>query len=119
MARGQERFGVYCSPCHGLTGAGDGMVARRARELGDAALVPPTLGVSAEGDDRLLHVPDGHIYGVISNGIRNMPAYKHNIPVEDRWAIVAYVRALQLRLASQPRATAAARVREPRNEETL
>lgn len=108
MARGQERFGIYCSPCHGLTGAGNGNVAMRAKELGYAALVPPTLGVTPEGDDRLLHVPDGHLFGVISNGIRNMPAYRHNIPVRDRWAIVAYVRALQIRLANLPATTASA-----------
>lgn len=118
LQRGQERFGIYCAPCHGVTGAGNGLVAMRAKALGYAAIVPPTLGVTKEGDDRLLHVPDGHIFGVISNGIRNMPAYRHNIPVNDRWAIVSYVRALQLRLANQPRPLAqqGAVRRAPRGE---
>ena len=53
-------------------------------------LPPPSLHI-----DRLREAPDGHIYDVISNGIRNMPVYKHQIPVDDRWNIVAYVRALQ------------------------
>ena len=99
LERGQDRYNIYCSPCHGFTGEGNGMVATRAQELGYAALAPPTFG-----SDTLYHVPDGHIFAVITHGIRNMPAYGHSIPVHDRWAIVAYVRALQLRLASSPRA---------------
>jgi mono/diheme cytochrome c family protein len=91
VRRGQDRYGIHCAPCHGLSGHGDGMVARRAQELGAAALMPPTLHNS-----RLRHVPDGQIYATITNGIRNMPAYRHNVPLEDRWAIVSYVRALQM-----------------------
>ncbi len=97
LARGQERYNIYCSPCHGFTGAGNGMVATRATELGYAALAPPTFG-----REELYQAPDGHIFATISNGIRSMPAYKHNIAPRDRWAIVSYVRALQLRLASEP-----------------
>jgi mono/diheme cytochrome c family protein len=60
-------------------------------------MTPPTFH-----DDRLRHLPDGQVFATISNGIRNMPAYRHNVPTDDRWAIVAYVRALQISQASRP-----------------
>jgi mono/diheme cytochrome c family protein len=85
MARGQERFNIYCSPCHGRTGLGDGMVVRRGYRR------PPSYL-----DDRLLGAPVGHFFDVISNGFGAMPDYAAQIKAEDRWAIVAYVRALQM-----------------------
>jgi len=85
MARGQERFDIYCSPCHGRTGFGDGMVVRRGYRR------PPSYH-----DDRLRKAPVGHFFDVISNGFGAMPDYAAQINVIDRWAIVAYVRALQL-----------------------
>jgi hypothetical protein len=85
MARGQERFNIYCSPCHGRTGDGDGMVVRRGFRR------PP-----AYSDARLRSAPIGHFYDVITNGFGAMPDYQTQIPVNDRWAIVAYVKALQL-----------------------
>jgi mono/diheme cytochrome c family protein len=91
LRRGRERYDIYCSPCHGLVGFGDGMVAKRADELQEGTWTPPTSFHS----DLLRERPDGHIFNTITNGIRNMPAYGPQIPVEDRWAIVAYVRALQ------------------------
>ncbi|MEM9188541.1 MAG: cytochrome c [Myxococcota bacterium] len=91
LRRGQERYGIYCAPCHGLTGAGDGMVARRAMQVGASSLAPPTFH-----EDRLRGIPDGQVFATITNGIRNMPSYAHSIPVDDRWAIVGYLRALQL-----------------------
>jgi len=91
VARGHERFDIYCSPCHGRVGDGQGMVFLRARVTGYTYMMPSNLH-----DDRLRHVPDGQLFATISNGIRNMPAYGSQIPVNDRWAIVAYVRALQL-----------------------
>jgi len=91
MRRGRERFDIYCSPCHGLAGFGDGMVAKRADELQEGTWTPP----SSFHTDLVRERPVGHIFNTISNGIRNMPAYGPQIPVEDRWAIVAYVRALQ------------------------
>ena len=91
LQQGRERYDVYCSPCHGLAGFGDGMVARRADELLEGTWTPPTSFHS----DLLRQRPAGHLFNTISNGIRNMPAYGPQIPVEDRWAIVAYVRALQ------------------------
>ena len=91
LNRGEERYNIYCAPCHSLSGDGKGMVSRRAGALGATGLVAPSFH-----DDRLRHIPDGQLFATISNGVRNMPAYAQNIPVDDRWAIVHYVRALQL-----------------------
>jgi mono/diheme cytochrome c family protein len=97
LDRGRERFGIYCAVCHGLSGNGSGPVHLRAEKLQQGTWVPPTDLASPAVLDR----PNGHLYNTISNGIRNMPAYGSKIAVEDRWAIVAYVRALQrARLAS-------------------
>lgn len=85
MARGRERFDIYCSPCHGRTGQGDGMVVRRGYRR------PPTFH-----QDRLRDAPVGHFFDVITNGFGAMPDYAAQIRPEDRWAIIAYVRALQL-----------------------
>jgi mono/diheme cytochrome c family protein len=84
LKRGQERFEIYCSPCHGRVGNGQGIVVSRGM------LPPPTFH-----SDSLRAYPDGRIFDVITNGIRNMSSYAAQIPVEDRWAIIAYVRALQ------------------------
>lgn len=86
MYHGQDRFNIYCTPCHGLAGDGKGVVT-----TGNYGFVP----APSYHQDRLRNVPDGYIFSVISNGIRTMPSYAHQIPVRDRWAIVAYVRALQ------------------------
>jgi mono/diheme cytochrome c family protein len=89
MKRGQERFNIYCSPCHGESGNGQGMVATRAREV-------PTSGWNAPTDVNAAALqPHGQIFNTITHGIRQMPAYGPQIPPEDRWAIVLYVRALQ------------------------
>jgi hypothetical protein len=85
MARGRERFDIFCSPCHGLTGRGDGMVVRRGFRR------PPTFH-----SDRLRTEPPGHFFDVMTNGFGAMPSYASQIPVRDRWAITAYIRALQL-----------------------
>jgi hypothetical protein len=85
LDRGQERFNIYCTPCHDGTGSGHGMAVKHGM------LAPPTFH-----QDRIRHMPDGQLFATISNGIRNMPAYGISIPVQDRWAIVGYVRALQL-----------------------
>lgn len=91
MARGAERFGIYCTPCHGLSGDGDGMVHRRAFALQEGTWVKPT-NVSEEAVQKK---PAGELFDVISNGIRNMPPYAKQIEPADRWAIVLYMRALQ------------------------
>ncbi|MCA9581780.1 MAG: cytochrome c [Myxococcales bacterium] len=91
VTRGHERYNIYCSACHGIAGDGEGAVSRRAVAGGAAAFKAPSLH-----DERLLHIPDGQLYATITNGVRNMPAYRHSVPLQDRWAIVAYVRALQV-----------------------
>ena len=85
LARGQERFNIYCSPCHGRTGQGDGMIVQRGYRR------PPSLH-----QDRLRNAPVGHFFDVMTNGFGAMPDYAAQIEAEDRWAIVAYIRALQL-----------------------
>ncbi|MDX2436692.1 MAG: cytochrome c [Acidobacteriota bacterium] len=91
LATGRQRYDIYCSPCHGLAGYGDGMVAQRADALQEGTWTPPT----SFHTDLIRQREAGHLFNTISNGIRNMPAYGSQIPVEDRWAIVAYMRALQ------------------------
>ena len=85
MARGRQRFDIYCSPCHGRTGQGDGMIVQRGYRR------PPSFL-----QDRLLAAPVGHFFDVITNGFGAMPDYASQIRAEDRWAIIAYLRALQL-----------------------
>jgi mono/diheme cytochrome c family protein len=85
LDRGQERYQIFCSECHGLTGYGDGMIVRRGYRR------PPSYH-----DDRLRNEPVGHFFDVITNGWGAMPDYASQIPPEDRWAIIAYIRALQL-----------------------
>jgi len=91
VRRGQQRFDIYCSPCHGAAGYGDGMVARRADARQQATWVPPT----SLHDALPLSRPEGHLFNTITHGIRTMPPYGSQIPADDRWAIVSYVRALQ------------------------
>lgn len=91
LDRGRERYDIYCSPCHGLSGYGDGSVAKRADALQEGTWTPP----SSFHTELIGSRPVGHVYNTITNGIRNMPAYGPQIPVEDRWAVVAYVKALQ------------------------
>ena len=91
MARGKQRFEIFCAPCHGLTGEGTGMVNNRAQELAQGTWVPPT-NINQE---HLRKMPVGELFNSITNGVRNMPAYGPQIKPEDRWAILLYVRALQ------------------------
>lgn len=91
MARGKERFGIYCTPCHGQGGLGDGMVHKRAEGLAQGGWIQP----SNVTQEYLRNMPVGELYNAIANGVRNMPAYGSQIAPEDRWAIVMYLRALQ------------------------
>jgi mono/diheme cytochrome c family protein len=91
VKRGQERFNIYCAACHGLEGAGDGLVARRATELEQPTWVKP-LSIH---DDGVVPQPVGKIYRTISYGIRKMPGYEAQIMPEDRWAIILYMKSLQ------------------------
>jgi mono/diheme cytochrome c family protein len=85
LVRGQERYDIYCSPCHGRTGGGNGMVAQ--------TYVPPPPSLHSE---RLRAVPDEYLFGVITEGFGRMYAYAACVSPRDRWAIVAYLRAIQL-----------------------
>lgn len=94
---GQKKFNVYCAPCHSPVGDGNGMVWRVGKGVGMS--VQPT----SLHDPRLLTMPDGHFYDVVTNGVRNMSGYASQIPNHhDRWAIVAYIRALQRSQAANP-----------------
>ncbi len=99
LLRGQERFNIYCTPCHGYSGSGDGAVNQRALELVSNAEGPVngTVWVAAKSlhDATVTIQPMGQLFNTVTNGVRNMAGYASQIPIEDRWAIVAYVRALQ------------------------
>jgi len=86
LARGQKRFTIYCAPCHGQQGDGNGIT----KKIGAMAVVANL------HDKIIVEQPDGAIFNTVSNGKNNMGAYGPQIPVEDRWAIIAYLRALQL-----------------------
>lgn len=98
IRRGQQRYDIYCAPCHGLAGFGDGIVGKRAERLQEGTWTPP----SSFHTELVRGRPVGHLYNTIAHGIRNMPAYGAQIPVDDRWAIVAYVRALQRSQFARP-----------------
>ena len=85
LQRGQERYQIYCAPCHGLDGAGKGMVVQRG-------YTPP----ATFHQPRLREAEDGYLFIVISQGLGRMPPYTAQIDASDRWAIVGYIRALQL-----------------------
>jgi mono/diheme cytochrome c family protein len=96
LHRGEERFNIYCAPCHGMAGYGDGMVNAKAQSLmaigadGTSWTQPQNLN-----EQKIIDRPDGHIFNTITNGARTMPPYDKQITIMDRWAIVAYVRALE------------------------
>jgi hypothetical protein len=85
LERGQERFNIYCSPCHGMSGDGDGMIVQRGFRR------PPSFHL-----DRVRKAPLGVLFGVITNGYGVMYPYNYRVSPRDRWAIIAYIRALQL-----------------------
>ena len=85
LDRGQERFNVYCSPCHGRTGEGNGMIVQRGFRQ------PPSMH-----EDRLRNAPVGYFYDVMTHGFGAMQDYSAQVPVADRWAVAAYIRALQV-----------------------
>jgi mono/diheme cytochrome c family protein len=85
MARGQQRFNIYCSPCHSELGDGNGMIVQRGFKR------PPSYHI-----DRLRRAPIGYFFDVMTNGFGAMPDYSQQVTPEDRWAIAAYIRALQL-----------------------
>ncbi len=99
VKRGKERYEIFCSACHGFTGYGDGMIVRRGFRR-----------AASFHSDALRQAPVGHYFDAITNGWGAMPAYASQIPVQDRWAIVAYIRALQL---SQQNASTQTNTQQP------
>ena len=97
MERGKERFEIFCAMCHGLTGEGDGMIVRRGFRK------PPSYH-----EDRLRQARVGYFFRVITEGFGAMPSYRAQVPVQDRWAIIAYIRALQLSQMNQAKVPSAA-----------
>jgi mono/diheme cytochrome c family protein len=91
LQRGQERFNIFCTPCHGLAGYGDGMIVQRGYRQ------PPSYHI-----DRLRGAPIGHFFDVMTHGFGVMPAYARQVPAHDRWAIAAYIRALQWSQYAKP-----------------
>jgi hypothetical protein len=85
LQRGRQRFAIYCTPCHGQTGYGEGMVVQRGFKR------PTSFHI-----DRLRHAPPGYFFDVMTNGFGAMADYSAQVPVKDRWAIAAYIQALQL-----------------------
>ena len=85
VERGRQRYEIFCSACHGFTGNGDGMIVRRGFRR-----------AASFNDDRLRQAPVGHFFDAMTNGWGAMPSYAAQIPVQDRWAIIAYTRALQM-----------------------
>ena len=92
LEQGQTKFNIYCSPCHDQTGMGHGIVPTHV----------PTWQPSNLTEDRVVQFADGDIFNVITNGRRTMPSYRYQVVIADRWAIVAYVRALQRAAHSKP-----------------
>src|SRR4051812_26972122 len=85
MARGQDRFNIYCSPCHSRIGDGNGMIVRRGFRQ-----------AASYHTDKLIQAPVGHFFDVITNGFGAMPSYASRVETDDRWRIAAYIRVLQL-----------------------
>jgi mono/diheme cytochrome c family protein len=106
LQRGQERYAIFCSPCHGIAGDGKGIVMVGNGGQGYGYTPAPSYH-----SDYLRGVEDGYVYEVITNGVRSMPSYAHEMPPADRWAIVAYVRALQ-----RSQAASSADVPEPERQ---
>jgi mono/diheme cytochrome c family protein len=92
LMRGQERFNIFCSPCHGRLGDGQGLIVSRGFRL-----QPPRYD-----DPRLVNAPNGHFFDVMTNGYGAMYSYASRVPVDDRWRITAYIRALQLSQNAPP-----------------
>ncbi|HEX2972489.1 MAG TPA: cytochrome c [Tepidisphaeraceae bacterium] len=105
LKRGQERYNIYCAVCHGATGYGDGMIVQRG------FTPPPSFHI-----DRLRNVPIGHFVDAMTNGWGAMYSYADRVNLHDRWAIAAYIRALQLSQRAPP--NVAAPTTQPRSTET-
>ncbi len=85
LERGQDRYNIFCAPCHDGAGTGDGIIVQRG------FMKPPSFH-----EERVRGIPVGGLYDIVTSGVRNMPAYRAQIGLKDRWAVAAYVRALQI-----------------------
>jgi mono/diheme cytochrome c family protein len=95
--RGQERFNIYCSPCHDRVGTGHGMIVRRGYLQPPSFHTDRSRGLLLRNKEvELRQAPVGYYFDVVTNGFGAMPAYRKQIPAADRWAIITYIRALQL-----------------------
>jgi len=103
IRRGEERYNIYCTPCHGVSGYGDGIVHQRANKLMLAG-INGTTWVQPKNlhEEAIRAQPIGQIYNSITNGVRNMAGYESQIPTRDRWAIVAWVKTLQRSQHAEP-----------------
>ncbi len=121
LDRGQERYNIYCALCHGVVGDGEGIIHKRASQLVETG-VNGTSWVAPKNlhEDVIVTQPVGEIYNTITNGVRTMAAYGSQIPVTDRWAIVAYIKALQVSqnadASSVPNSDSLPRVNEGSNQ---
>jgi mono/diheme cytochrome c family protein len=97
LARGQERYNIFCTPCHGYSGDGAGIIM-----VGNAGQGYGYTPAPSYHTDGLRARADGYLYDAIANGVRSMPSYAHQLSVPDRWAVVAYVRALQRMESPEP-----------------
>lgn len=103
IKRGQERFNIYCAPCHGKGGFGDGVIHDRAQQLvetganGTSWVAPKNLH-----EEAIREQPVGQLFNTITNGVRTMSGYASQIPVDDRWAIISYIEALQVSQHARP-----------------
>ncbi len=96
LARGRDRFVIYCAPCHGWDGSGHGPINERATQVAEQDSGTKWIPAADLHSQQVVDRPVGHLFNTITHGIRSMPPYAAQVPVADRWAIVAYVRALQL-----------------------
>jgi mono/diheme cytochrome c family protein len=103
IERGQQRFNIYCTPCHGKGGFGDGIIHHRAQQLVETG-VNGTSWVAPKNlhEDAIREQPIGQLFNTITNGVRTMSAYASQIPTDDRWAIISYIEALQLSQHANP-----------------
>jgi mono/diheme cytochrome c family protein len=115
LERGRERFNIYCSVCHDRVGTGNGLIVQRGFTRPPNFHSDLSRGLKLRGIDvKLTEVPVGYFFTVISKGYGAMPDYAHQLPPEERWAVIAYIRALQL-----SQAATLADVRDPKEREQL
>ena len=103
LLRGQGRYNIYCAPCHGVVGLGEGLIHKRANQLVETGVNGTTWVAPKNLHEELIkEQPIGQLFNSITNGVRTMAAYGSQISTKDRWAIVAYIKALQMSQDADP-----------------